>query len=96
MNCYVFAVGNLPDPILQPQEAEDFVMFMKPMSGLIGVHPMFPQGTLLAFDTLDNARFARDRVTESGNQAGHYIMNAEISENLQTLTINGPALDCRQ
>lgn len=96
MKCYVFAVGNIPDPFTYAALAQGFVDFLNSLKGLVGVHPHYPQGTLLAFDTLENAEYARNQVIESGNQAAHYIMNAEVSADGLTLTVNGPAKDCRQ
>lgn len=62
------------------------------LPGMIAVHPDISY-VLIAFDTLENAIMARGIWTESGYNAGRYIMNGRIEDNGLTLTVISPAYD---
>ena len=76
---YVFAIGHGTDPLWNPVKAKKEVVAMaeilKGCEGLLGVHPIWPN-TLAAFDTLNNAKVARNRLEAAGRPCGKNIMNA--------------------
>lgn len=89
MNVFLFAIGAI-DPITDKEAADRAIEFIMGLPGFVAVHPN-PEYTLLCFDTLDNAITSRGIYTETGNQAGRYIMNAVIDRD--TLQVNSPAWD---
>lgn len=89
--CYAITIPNLPDPILMQEEARAVAAFLNTMKGLIGFFPHFPEGTILLFETIDDARMARARFTEMGNPCGDYIINAELTKDKGTVTMRDVA-----
>lgn len=89
--CFAFAIGGLPNPILHPKQADAMSKFLKGLDGFIGMHLYDRYHTFLVFDTLNHAKVARNRFTATGNRAGNHIMAATISDDQQTLTIGEPA-----
>lgn len=92
MKVYVFAIGNI-DPINHRKAAKRAVEFITRLPGFKAVHPHNPDGTLLCFDTLDNAIRSRARYTETGNVAGRYIMEGTVDADKGLLTIEKVAYD---
>ena len=90
---YLFAVGVI-DPFRDKKAARRAVKFIKTLPGFKALHPN-PEYTLLCFDTLDNAITSRARYTETGNDAGRYIMEAELDERTGTLKIQKPVYDAK-
>lgn len=88
--CYVFGIGGLPDPLLHPIQAKKVSDFLKKLDGLAGLHLADRYHTLLAFETLNQAKIARNKIKAEGNPVGNHIMTAEISEDRQTITVKGP------
>lgn len=91
MNVYMFAIGVI-DPFIDLKAADAAVTFIKKLPGFVAVHPDITY-TLLCFDTLENAIKSRGIWTETGNEAGRYIMNAVIDQDKGMLTVNDPAWD---
>lgn len=90
---YIFAVGVI-DPFRDKKAARRAVKFIKTLPGFKALHP-HPEYTLLCFDTLDNAITSRARYTETGNDAGRYIMEADLDEKTGTLIVRKPAYDAK-
>ena len=91
MTVYLFAIGII-DPIRNRKAANRAVKFIKTLPGLVAIHPN-PEYTLICFDTLDNAIRARARYTETGNQAGRYILEAQIEKEKGLLKVEKPIYD---
>ena len=91
MTVYLFSIGII-DPIRNRKAANRAIKFIKTLPGLVAVHPN-PEYTLICFDTLDHAIRARARYTETGNQAGRYILEAEMEQKEGLLKIRKPAYD---
>lgn len=89
---FTFTIGII-DPFKDRKAADWAVRFISKLPGLVGVHPDADY-TILIFDTLDNAILSRARFTETGNDAGYYIMNAEIQDD-GLLVIRSAAYDIR-
>lgn len=80
IECYAITTQNLPDPVFMPEEARKVAAFIDTLKGLVGYFPHPPEGTVLFFKTLDDARFARAQIAEQGNECGYYILRARINE----------------
>lgn len=91
MKCYAFAIGGLPDPLLHPIQARKVRDFIVSLEGLAGMHLYDRYHTLLAFETMNQAKRARNRIRDAGNPVGNHIMNTEISEDRKMMTVLGPA-----
>ena len=85
--CFAFAIGGMSDPFMHPIQAKKVKDFLKELDGLLGIHLFDRYHTFLVFDTLNNAKVARNRFRAEGNQTGSNIMNAELSDDKQTLNI---------
>ena len=83
---YTITTGNI-NPFMSRSRA--VVDFIKQQEGFIGVHPHYPDGTLWVFDTLNNAKIARNRIKGQGGIAGKNIMEAELIND--TLILKGKA-----
>ncbi len=60
VKCWAFGVGNVTmNPLFQKAQKKAFDL-IKAQEGFLGVHPMYPHGTLLIFDTENNAKGARN------------------------------------
>lgn len=74
---YVFEIGDAPNPLWNPvkarKEAEKIAVVLKGCEGLMSVNPVWPN-TLAAFDTLNNAKIARNRMEAAGSPCGKNIM----------------------
>lgn len=77
MKAYTVAVGNF-DP--KNKQSVKAVEFIKTLGGLIGVHPVYPRGTLLLFYTENQAKIARNLLDLKGVQTGRNICECEIDD----------------
>ena len=89
MHVFLFAVGVI-DPLKNRKEANRAITFIKTLPGFVAIHPGVDY-TLLCFDTLNNAILSRGKWTETGNNAGRYIMSATMDKEEGLLTVHGPA-----
>lgn len=78
------AVGNLPllPRFLQPKGTKRAVELIKEQEGLVAVHPCYPRGTLLLFDTENNAKGARNILRYNGVQCGDNICKVFVEKEL--------------
>lgn len=86
---YTFAVGNLP--MRNRRKLYQTVEYFKLQPGFIGLHPHPPRGTLLVFDTLNNAKRARNIFEDNGIQCGNYIMRGTLTDDNLNLFVEGVA-----
>ena len=74
VKCYTVAIPNLP---LFPSKAVmDFVKYVTSLEGCYGMRPEYPHGTLLIYDTENNAKGARNLIRAYkgyGGQVGKNI-----------------------
>lgn len=77
---WTVAVGNLPilPKELMPKGVTEAIKLIKEQEGLIGVTPMYPRGTLLLFDTENNAKGARNMLRFNGVKCGDNICKAFV------------------
>lgn len=64
VKAYTVAVPNLagtiPGTLKHMKDTKKFLRYVKKLDGFIGIHPIPPRGTLLIFDTENNAKRARN------------------------------------
>ncbi len=76
---YAFEIGDAPNPLWNPvkarKEAAVIAEVLKGCEGLMDVRPEWPR-TVAAFDTLNNAKAAREKLEAAGRPCGKNIMNA--------------------
>ena len=77
MKAYTVAVGNF-DP--RKKRSRQAVEFIKTLDGLIGVHPRPPYGTLILFDSENNAKIAKNLIEAKGIHTGRNICECEIDD----------------
>lgn len=81
---WTVAVGNF-NPLMKA--SRDAIGFISGLEGLVAVHPHYPNGTLLLFDSLNNAKGARNLMEAKGIQTGRNICRGCI--NGDTLEMEG-------
>ena len=79
---WTVAVGNLPmlPKFLMPKKVTEAVELIKTLEGLIGVSPCYPKGTLLLFDTENNAKGARNVLRFHDVQTGTNICKVFVDK----------------
>ena len=87
---YCFAMPNLPNPVTHPFRAKKALELLNSLEGLEAIHVMHPHGTLLVFWDRTKAVLARNRIEETGNKCGRYIMDCRVEDDMVTLTVLGP------
>ena len=58
--CYAFAIPNLP--ARPDKNIKKFIKWLSELDGFLGVYPYYPHGTLLIFDTENNAKGGRNLI----------------------------------
>ena len=56
--CFAFAMPNLPS--VPNRKILDFLKYAQSLDGFLGIYPDYPRGTLLIFDTENNAKGGRN------------------------------------
>lgn len=77
MKVYTVAVGIF-DPF--NRRSRKAVKFISTLKGLVGVHPHYPDGTLILFRTENDAKIARNEMQSKGILTGRNICEAEIDD----------------
>ena len=85
---YSVATGNVDVLNKRSRRAAKYIMKQE---GLTAVTPYFPDGTLWFFDSLNNAKIARNRMEAKGIKCGRNIMHAQLDEDTQEIVIIGKA-----
>lgn len=77
MKAWAVGVGNA-DPF--NRASREALKFISKLSGLVGVHPYYPRGTLILFDSENSAKIARNEMNAVGIVTGDYICEVEIDD----------------
>ena len=82
IEAWTVAVGNLPllPKALMPKGVTKAIKLIKEQEGLIAVHPAYPRGTLLLFDTENHAKGARNVLRFHGVKCGDNICKVFIDK----------------
>lgn len=78
------------EPGPHPFRAKKALELLNSLEGLEAIHVMHPHGTLLVFWDRTKAVMARNRIEETGNRCGRFIMDCRVEDDMQTLTVLGP------
>jgi hypothetical protein len=80
--CYGFAVGNISPFVFGKKKRAMIAAIeeIKKLEGLLGVHPAYPDGTVLVFDTLNNAKGGRNILRSKGVVCGKEIGEVEVEK----------------
>lgn len=77
MNLYSIATGRI-DP--RRKDSRDAVDLIASQPGFLAIHPS-EKGTLWFFDSLNNAKLARNVLKSEGAEVGNNICRFEVDEN---------------
>lgn len=72
---FTFAIGNFSIPFTKDQKK--IIEVIKKMDGFVGLHPVYPYGTLLLFETENNAKVGRNILRSMNVQTGINIAEVE-------------------
>ena len=75
MRAWTVAIGNLP--LIPTKKARKTIELIKSQEGLIGVNPCYPRGTLILFETENDAKGARNIFRLNGIKCGDNICEVE-------------------
>lgn len=78
MKAYTVAIGNFSFPLTKDQKK--VLKMIEEMEGLIGLHPVYPHGTLLLFDSKNHAIEGRNILRFEKVDTGRNICEVEIDE----------------
>ena len=79
-DAWTVAVGNLPVFWFLNKRTKQALKLIKEQEGLIGMHPMYPRGTLLLFESENDAKGARNVLRYNGVECGDNICKVQIDE----------------
>lgn len=78
VKAYTVAIGNFSIPFTRDQKK--IIKILMKLDGFYGLHPAYPHGTLLLFDSENNAKRARNELDMYGVQTGRNICECFIPE----------------
>lgn len=77
---WTVAIGNLPLFPWLHKDIRELLKLIKGMDGFTGIYPNYPQGTLLLFDTENNAKGATNILRFRGVQCGTNICKVLVDK----------------
>ena len=80
IDVWTVAVGNIPPFWFLRKRARKALNLVKEQEGLVGIYQEYPNGTLLLFDTENNAKGARNMLKYHGIECGVNICKVQIDE----------------
>lgn len=83
---YSVAVGNIAPWKKTSREAVKYITILK---GMKAVHPNYPNGTLILFNSLNNAKIGRNKMKLQGIKCGDNICKWAVSEDWQSMEFKG-------
>lgn len=66
VECWGFAVGNISLALNMRKSNREFMRILKGLKGLMGVHPQYPHGNVLIFETENDAKGGRNILRYKG------------------------------
>ena len=75
---YTVAIGNVP--ILPNKKVKEFFRWVESLDGFVGIRPEYPRGTLLLFETENDAKGARNLIRAKGENVGNNICECFIDK----------------
>lgn len=77
---WTVAVGNLPLLWRFRKAVKKAIKTIEEQEGFIGLHPTYPRGTILLFDSENNAKGARNMLRYYGITCGDNICKVYVEE----------------
>ena len=71
MELYSVAIGNIP--LHDEKESERIAKVLNDLEGFVAVHPHYPEGTLLFFESKNMAIIGRNVLNSEGIMTGRHI-----------------------
>lgn len=87
MKVFIFAVECLHVP---GKKFFKLLGYLKEQNDFIGIHPCYPDGDLLVWETLNAAKIAKNTIEALGIKTADHIMHGTLSEDKQDLLVLGP------
>jgi len=84
IEAYTVAIGNFSIPLTKDQEK--VMKIIEECDGFLGLHPHYPDGTLLLFDTRNNAVGCKNILDFEGVQTGRNIVKVYIDKKYEKKT----------
>ena len=78
MKGYTGAIANLP--IIPNKKIKEFMDYVSKLDGFIGVHPHYPNGTLLIFKSENHAKRARSLIERCEVKTGRNICEVNFDD----------------
>ena len=78
MKGYTVAIANLP--FIPNKKIKEFMDYISKLDGFIGVHPHYPNGTLLIFKSENHAKRARNLIEKYGVKTGRNICEVNFDD----------------
>lgn len=78
VKCYTVAIPNFP--LILTKEHKKLLQDISNYEGIVGIHPHYPEGTLLLFKTENDAKRARNKLKGIINAVGDNICEVYIDE----------------
>lgn len=78
MKVYTVAIGNFSFPLTKDQKK--VLKMIEEMNGLLGLHPAYPHGTLILFDTKNHAIEGKNILDFEKVKTGRNIGEVEVDE----------------
>ena len=80
VSCFAFGIPNIP--ISNNPKIVRLIEYIKGLEGFVGLYPFYPHGTLLIFDTENNAKGGRNLIrayselpVETSKEIGEVFIN---------------------
>lgn len=77
VSCWTVAVGNFNPLMKASREAAKFI---NTLDGLVGVHPQYPRGVLILFESENAAKIGRNQMEAKGIQCGTNICECYVEK----------------
>lgn len=94
MEVFVIATANMPAPWEHPFMARRAAKYIMRLPGLLGIHLMYPRGSLLVFGTRPHAEKAMQRMQRDHVPVSDRMMRGtaerDAEGNLEKLTVTEP------
>lgn len=86
MKVFIFAVECLP---VSGKRFFKLLGYLKEQNSFLGIHPRYPDGDFLVWQTLNDAKIAKNTIEALGIKTANHIMHGTLTDHGTTLTVLG-------